>query len=59
DGRIRTSGPPPEVLTEEHLEAAFGGDVEVTADPATGTPTVSVFEDGPPERATDVTVPLD
>ncbi|MFB6359720.1 MAG: ATP-binding cassette domain-containing protein [Halobacteriales archaeon] len=59
DGRTRISGPPPEVLTEEHLEAAFGGNVAVTADPATGTPSVTVFEDGHPERATDVTVPLD
>jgi iron complex transport system ATP-binding protein len=59
DGRIRTSGPPAAVLTEDHLEAAFGGRVEVTADPATGTPTVTVFEDGQPERSTDVTVPLD
>jgi len=59
DGRIRTSGPPASVLTEDHLAAAFGGRVAVGRDPATGTPSVTVFEDGQPEQRVDVTVPLD
>jgi iron complex transport system ATP-binding protein len=57
EGRIRTAGPPAGVLTEDHLESAFGGRVAVGRDPATGTLTVTVLERDRPERAVDAPTP--
>ncbi|MEU5873928.1 ABC transporter ATP-binding protein [Glycomyces sp. NPDC047369] len=36
DGRVKAAGTPAEVLTAEHLTAAYGIDIRVDADPATG-----------------------
>ncbi|MEU6858805.1 ABC transporter ATP-binding protein [Glycomyces sp. NPDC046736] len=36
DGRVRAAGTPAEVLTAENLTAAYGIDIRVDADPATG-----------------------
>ena len=59
EGRVRTAGEPGEVLTEGHLEAAFGGRVSVGTDPTTGTPRVTVLADDRPELDADASVPLD
>lgn len=58
EGRIRTTGPPESVLTQDHLEAVFGGRVAVGRNPATGTPSVTVIAEARLEPA-DPTVPLD
>ncbi len=58
-GRVRTTGEPAAVLTEDHLEAAFGGRVAVGRDPATDTPTVTVLEEERPGREADVPTPVD
>lgn len=36
-GRIRAAGPPPEVLTAEHLSATYGINIVVSTDPVTGS----------------------
>ncbi|MFB6150800.1 MAG: ATP-binding cassette domain-containing protein [Haloarculaceae archaeon] len=41
DGDLLAAGPPGEVLTDEHLRAAFDTAAAVHADPVTGTPTVT------------------
>ncbi len=59
EGRVRTAGPPAAVLTEEHLEASFGGPVAVGQNPATGTPTVTVLGADRAEPPVDARTPLD
>jgi iron complex transport system ATP-binding protein len=59
EGRVRTTGPPENVITEDHLEAAFGGRVSVGRNSETGTPTVTVLAEDRPERAVDIAAPLD
>ncbi|MFU8868026.1 heme ABC transporter ATP-binding protein [Natronococcus sp.] len=52
DGTVLESGTPESVLTRDTLAAAFDATAAVTANPVTGTPTVTALRNDP-----DVTVP--
>jgi iron complex transport system ATP-binding protein len=47
DGQIRANGRPETVLDDPALERAFGTETAVTANPVTGTPTVTALGDRP------------
>jgi iron complex transport system ATP-binding protein len=50
EGRRTALGPPSDVLTEEHLEAAFGTDAVVTNNPVTGSVYVMALPEGARDR---------
>jgi iron complex transport system ATP-binding protein len=50
DGERTAAGPPSEVLTEDHLEAAFGTDAVVTNNPVTGSVYVMALPEGARDR---------
>jgi iron complex transport system ATP-binding protein len=50
DGERTAAGPPEQVLTEEHLEAAFGTDAVVTNNPVTGSVYVMALPEGARDR---------
>ena len=50
DGARTAAGPPEQVLTEEHLEAAFGTDAVVTNNPVTGSVYVMALPEGARDR---------
>lgn len=52
--QVRIAGPPEEVLTKDHLEAAFGGHIVVSRNSATGTPIVTAFESERKVREIDI-----
>ena len=50
DGARTAAGPPEQVLTEDHLEAAFGTDAVVTNNPVTGSVYVMALPEGARDR---------
>jgi iron complex transport system ATP-binding protein len=48
EGRIVAFGPPAEVVTEEHIRQAYGAEVQVRLQPATGRPYVTLLSRMPP-----------
>lgn len=50
EGRRTALGPPDEVLTEDHLESAFGTDAVVTNNPVTGSVYVMALPEGARDR---------
>ena len=48
-GQVLAQGPPEEVLTPANIEAAFGVRAVVFRDPFSGTPTISLLDQGKPQ----------
>lgn len=58
DGRLLAHGTPREVVSEEHIRAAYGADVQVRVHPATGKPYVTLLSRlpvaAPPTRTSKI-----
>ncbi len=56
-GRVQVLGPPEEVITEDHLESAYGCPVEVERHPVSGRPRVQSSLNVPASNGTMFTTP--